>query len=64
MGGSFENLFNECKNTKNVNYFGFLKNEKIIEQLKKNQVLLPLFFDGMGNGHRIGIFVNAGNYYC
>ena len=32
--------------------------------IEKNQVLLPLFFDGMGNGHRIGIFVNAGNYYC
>ena len=32
--------------------------------IKKNQVLLPLFFDGMGSAHRIGIFVNAGNYYC
>ncbi|MBB14748.1 hypothetical protein CMK22_05715 [Candidatus Poribacteria bacterium] len=35
-----------------------------IRTIEKNQVLLPLFFDGMGNGHRIGIFVNAGNYYC
>ena len=35
LGKNYEELFNECKNTKNVNYFGFLKNEKIIEQLKK-----------------------------
>ena len=35
LGKTYEGLFNECKNTKNVNYFGFLKNEKIIEQLKK-----------------------------
>ena len=35
LGKSYEGLFNECKNTKNVNYFGFLKNEKVIEQLKK-----------------------------
>ena len=35
LGKNYEELFNECKNTKNVNYFGFIKNEKIIEQLKK-----------------------------
>ena len=35
VGKNYENIFNECKNTKNVNYFGFLKNEKVIEQLKK-----------------------------
>ena len=35
LGKNYEELFNECKSTKNVNYFGFLKNEKIIEQLKK-----------------------------
>ena len=35
LGKNYKELFNECKNTKNVNYFGFLKNEKIIEQLKK-----------------------------
>ena len=35
LGKTYEGLFNECKNTKNVNYFGFLENEKIIEQLKK-----------------------------
>ena len=35
LGKTYEGLFNECKNTENVNYYGFLKNEKIIEQLKK-----------------------------
>jgi len=35
-----------------------------VTTIETNQVLLPLFFDGMGNGHRIGIFVTAGNYYC
>jgi len=38
LGKNYEGLFNECKNTKNVNYFGFLKNEKIIEQLKKTHI--------------------------
>jgi len=38
LGKTYEGLFNECKNTKNVNYFGFLKNEKIIEQLKKMHI--------------------------
>jgi len=35
LGKTYEGLFNECKNTKNINYFGFLKNDKIIEKLKK-----------------------------
>tara|TARA_B100000029_G_C17527982_1_gene942313 strand:- start:227 stop:1210 length:984 start_codon:yes stop_codon:yes gene_type:complete len=35
LGKKFEELFNDCKNTKNVNYFGFLKNEEVIEKLKK-----------------------------
>jgi len=38
LGKTYEDLFNECKNTKNVNYFGFLKNEKIIEKLKKMHI--------------------------
>tara|TARA_Y100000590_G_scaffold7829_1_gene9871 strand:- start:5343 stop:6332 length:990 start_codon:yes stop_codon:yes gene_type:complete len=38
LGKTYEGLFNECKNTKNVNYFGFLKNEKIIEHLKKMHI--------------------------
>ena len=38
MGNTFENLFNECKNTKNVNFFGFQENKKVIEQLKKMHI--------------------------
>ena len=38
LGKKYEGLFNECKNTKNVNYFGFLKNDKIIEKLKKMHI--------------------------
>ena len=28
LGKTYENVFNECKKTKNVNYFGFLENKK------------------------------------
>ena len=35
LGKSYENLFDECKNTKNINYLGFLENKKIIELLNK-----------------------------
>ena len=38
LGKTYEGLFDECKNTKNVNYFGFLENEKIIEKLKKMHI--------------------------
>ena len=38
LGKKFENIFDECKNTKNVNYFGFLENQKIIELLKKMHI--------------------------
>ena len=38
LGKNYEELFNECKNTKNVNYFGFFKNEEIIQQLKKMHI--------------------------
>ncbi len=38
LGKTFEGLFNECKNTKNVNYFGFLENQQIIEKLKKMHI--------------------------
>ena len=34
----YENIFNECKTTKNVNYLGFLDNKKIIELLKKMHI--------------------------
>jgi len=37
-GKKYENLFRECKNTKNVNYLGFLENEKVIELLKKMHI--------------------------
>jgi len=30
LGKKYEGIFNECKNTKNVNYLGFLENKKII----------------------------------
>ncbi len=38
MGNTYENLFNECKNTKNVNFFGFQENKKVIEKLKKMHI--------------------------
>ena len=38
FGKTYEDIFNECKNTKNVNYFGFLENKKIIELLKKMHI--------------------------
>ena len=38
VGKTYKELFDKCKNTKNVNYFGFLKNEKIIEKLKKMHI--------------------------
>ena len=38
LGKTYKELFDECKNTKNVNYFGFFKNEKIIEKLKKMHI--------------------------
>ena len=38
LGKEFENIFNECKNTKNINYFGFVDNKKIIHMLKKMHI--------------------------
>ena len=38
LGKTYENIFNECKNTKNINYLGFVENEKIIELLKKMHI--------------------------
>ena len=35
---TYENIFNECKNTKNINYFGYLENKKIIDLLKKMHI--------------------------
>jgi len=38
LGKTYESIFDECKNTKNVNYFGFLDNKKIIQMLKKMHI--------------------------
>jgi len=38
FGKKYEDIFNECKNTKNINYLGFLENKKIIELLKKMHI--------------------------
>jgi len=38
LGKTYEDLFKDCRNTKNVNYFGFLENEKIIEKLKEMHI--------------------------
>ena len=38
LGKTYESIFNECKNTKSVNYFGFLDNKKIIQMLKKMHI--------------------------
>jgi len=38
FGKEFENIFNQCKETKNVNYYGFLQNDKVIELLKKMHI--------------------------
>ena len=34
----YEEIFNECKNTKNINYHGFVENKKIINLLKKMHI--------------------------
>ena len=38
LGKNYEEIFNECKNTKNVNYYDFLHNNKIIDLLKKMHI--------------------------
>ena len=35
LGKNYYKIFNECKNTKNVNYLGFVNNKEIIDLLKK-----------------------------
>ena len=34
----YENIFNDCKTMKNINYLGFVDNKKIIELLKKMHI--------------------------
>jgi len=38
LGKTYKNLFDECKNTKNVNYFDFMKNSEIIQLLKNMHI--------------------------
>ena len=38
LGKQYENIFEECKNTKNVNYLGFVENNKIINLLKNMHI--------------------------
>jgi len=38
IGKGYESLFDECKNTKNVNYLGFQENKEIINLLKKMHI--------------------------
>ena len=35
-----------------------------VQRVGKNKVILPLHFDPRGSSKRVGIFVNAANYYC
>ena len=35
-----------------------------VDRVEKNTVILPLQFEATGESLRIGIFVNAANYYC
>ena len=37
-GKQYETLFEECKNTKNVNYLGFKNNNEVIDLLKKTHI--------------------------
>lgn len=34
----FKDIFDECKNSDNINYFGYLKNEEVIKLLKKMHI--------------------------
>ncbi len=34
----YKKIFDDCKNTKNINYYGFVKNEKIIDLLKEMHI--------------------------
>ena len=38
FGKKYENIFDECKNSKNVNYFGFVENKKIVSLLKEMHI--------------------------
>ena len=38
VGKEYEKIFDDCKKIKNVNYYGFLDNKKIIDLLKKTHI--------------------------
>ena len=38
FGKKYEKIFEECKETKNANYLGFVKNHDVIKLLKKNHI--------------------------
>ena len=38
FGKKYEKIFEECKETKNVNYLGFVENHNVIKLLKKNHI--------------------------
>jgi len=38
VGKTYKDIFDECKKTKNVNYFGYLENKEIVELLKKMHI--------------------------
>ncbi len=57
----------------NVLYVGYLcKNlnaelqefNAFVQRVEKNRVILPLHFEPRGTALKVGIFVNAANYYC
>ena len=57
----------------NIAYIGYYcktLNEELdeytsgVQVIGKNKTILPFFFDGFGGSSRVGIFVNAANYYC
>ena len=35
-----------------------------VQRVGTNKIILPLHFDPRGSSERVGIFVNAANYYC
>ena len=56
----------------NIAYIGYyckILNEELdeftsgVQVIGKNKTILPFFFDGFGKSSRVGIFVNAANYY-
>ena len=38
LGKKYEDLFNKCRNSKNINYIGYLENQKLIDLLKKMHI--------------------------